>query len=213
MRDFAKHMREIADAIFPDLAPRHGIDAAKIKAVEEKLGLTLPGSLVDFYLLAGMHEAMSNGMNHIFRPGTLHVEAGMLVFCTENQQCFDAGVRTIELSQDDPPVYEQNAGDSEWYLASKRLSDYLLVTFCWQACNTSKCYSETTATQTQIEHIRKAMNTAVFGVDPKNDTVGFWDKDIVGLLFTESRSAYFAAHSDERIEAFCSKLKLEYSVE
>ena len=209
---FPEEANDLITSVFGPLAPAHRVSDETVAAAEKRLGIKLPAALGDYYRLAGKHKQVSDGMNHLRKPPELELSGGALIFLEENQGVFSSGVLAADLDQQDPPVRERNLGESEWRPAATRLSRYLLVTFCWQACNALHASASTDVSPKQFERMKKAMCWASFDVDPKADTVGLWGDRIGGVLFTDNRELYVASHSDEELEAFAEKWGLELSM-
>jgi hypothetical protein len=208
---FPEEAADLITSVFGPLSAAHRIPDRTIAAAEKRLGVTLPAALGDYYRLAGKHKLVSDGMNHLRKPSKLQLSDGVLVFMDENQDVFSAGVLAADLGKDDPPVSERNRGEREWRLAATRLSRYLLVTFCWQACNALHASASAEISPDQFARMKKGMRWANFGVDPKADTVGLWGERVAGVVFTDARELYVASHSDEELESFAARWGVELS--
>jgi hypothetical protein len=208
---FAEEATDLITSVFGPLTPAHGVSDKTMAAAEKRLGIKLPAPLADYYRLAGKHKQVSDGMNHLRKPSELELSDGALVFQDENQGVFSSAVMAAELGEEDPPAYERSDGEREWRLAAARLSRYLLVTFCWQACNALHASASATATPEQLDRMKQALRWASFGADPKADTVGLWTGQVAVVAFTDDHELYLASHSDDELDAFAEKWGLELS--
>lgn len=208
---FSEEATDLVTSVFGPLSPAHRVSDKIIAAAEKRLGVTLPAALGDYYRLAGKHKLVSDGMNHLRKPSELELSDGALVFQDDNQGVFSSGVLVPDLGEEDPPARERNHGEREWRLAATRLSRYLLVTFCWQACNALHASASATVSPRQFGRMKKAMRWADFGVDSKEDTVGLWEDRVAGVLFTDVHELYVASHSDRELDSFAEKWGLELS--
>ncbi|MBS2547677.1 hypothetical protein KGQ19_12420 [Catenulispora sp. NL8] len=117
-------VRSFAAAYSEPLRPGDGVEAARLDAVEARLGLVLPAALREAYLLFGARDDLTRWQDRLLPPDELHVDDAReaLVFRRENQGCTSWGVRLWDLGRDrdDPPTVVQDRG--RWAPFTDRLS-------------------------------------------------------------------------------------------
>ncbi|OKI49354.1 hypothetical protein [Micromonospora sp. CB01531] len=98
-----------------------GVDASRLQAAEDRIGILLPAALREAYLLFGRRRDLTAAQDRLILPEQLRTDAdGVLVFRVEAQHCASWGVSPGAVGQDDPPVVV-NIGDG-WMPYSDRLS-------------------------------------------------------------------------------------------
>ncbi len=120
-----------------------GYSAAELDAAEQRLGLTLPLALREWYQLAGKRTDLFAIDPYDFtRPSDLSIEEDdghVLWLFSETQAIVSWGIRQQDLSQDDPPVYSENTYVSEELLLSnKTFSEFILQVIVHQTA----CFTE-----------------------------------------------------------------------
>ena len=126
----------------PPLTPNDGLPEEQILRAEQRLGLHLPGVLRHFYRLVGRRDDINQAFNQLLLPDDIFVVDGYLVFFRENQCVVVWGVRTAEMDEEDPAVYEsEDEPMRAWSLDHRHLSDFLLSMLYWQAVNGGMSYS------------------------------------------------------------------------
>lgn len=116
---------------FGGRSPQDGCTDADVTAVEDRLGISLPDALRDYYAVAGRHPELMglSGDEHTLRvtaPGQLGVEDGHLVLCGENRWPAQWSVRPDDVGWPDPRVHGRSEPGGTWYSASRRLSSFLI---------------------------------------------------------------------------------------
>lgn len=94
------------------LAPGDGYTEGELRAAEQRLGYGLPAAVREWYALAGRRTDVWSVQDHLWPPDQLQLDSAgtTLVVRTENQGCERWGIRVADLGQDDPPVWEVDAG-------------------------------------------------------------------------------------------------------
>ncbi|MFF5964754.1 hypothetical protein ACFY64_13630 [Streptomyces collinus] len=124
-------LQELMSTAFGGCNPNDGCTDAEVTAVGDRLGISLPDALRDYYAAAGRHPELMgmNGHEHTLRvmvPEHLGVEDGHLVFCGENRWPAQWGVRPDDAGWPDPRVYGRSEPGGKWYSESRRLSSFLI---------------------------------------------------------------------------------------
>lgn len=136
--------------IFPTI--RRGISAHRILNAENRLHIKLPAILRDYYIQNGA-VPLSFSLNRVYPPENLDFSYDMirddwqeegyegvpdfqgipdiLVFWSENQGVWAAGICREDLSQTDPPVYMSDEDLYTWKPGGKTLSEFLAHNLCW----------------------------------------------------------------------------------
>ena len=99
---------EFAAAWTRPLAPGDGYGDDVLWAAGERLGVRLPATLREAYLLFGRREDLTARQDPLLPPDRLRMDRAdpVIVFRRENQCCAEWGVAMTDLwSPEDPPVY------------------------------------------------------------------------------------------------------------
>lgn len=115
----------------PD-TPFTGYAPETVTALETRLQITVPVALKNFYLHLGNCAPMCQSHNRLLKPDTAvgFSPDNYLVIYEENQVVAYWGIRSEDLSLDNPPVYGNYSpalADSEWLPDAANLEDFLLV--------------------------------------------------------------------------------------
>jgi hypothetical protein len=99
-----------------------------------RLGVRLPRSLKDYYLVAGRERRFSACHNRLLRPTEWWVDRGRLIFMEENQCVVWWGVSVRNANSVDPAV-SQGINDEpiSWYPEHRKCSVFLAVMLHYQA--------------------------------------------------------------------------------
>ncbi|HET6248237.1 MAG TPA: SMI1/KNR4 family protein [Tepidisphaeraceae bacterium] len=199
---FADTLQQLVSMVFGTLLPEHGIDDTAISMAEKRLGIQFPRTLRSFYSLCGNHREVMDGMNHLLPLPELDIENGGLVFGEENQCVMIYGILLKNMTESDPPVMQRDPGEEPWYLDSEALSRFLLVSSCWQACNTLHSVAETTISPAQLQSLQSQYAHAIAGTPPDDPEYGFWRNNFAAVAFPKSGEMYIATTSDEELDRF-----------
>jgi hypothetical protein len=124
-------LQDLMSTAFGAWTPNGGCDDDEITAAENRLGISLPDALRDYYAAAGRHPELMGrgGHEHTFRlsaPEHLSIEDGHLVFCGENQWPPQWSVRADDVGWPDPRVHGRAEPGEKWYSEARRLSAFLI---------------------------------------------------------------------------------------
>ena len=115
---------ELAAAWPRPLSPGDGYSEDVLWAVEERMGVRLPASLREAYLLFGRRTDLTAKQDPLLPPDRLRVDQaeGVIVFRRENQSCAQWAVAVTDpWNTGDPPVYVRT-GDEPWEAFVGRIS-------------------------------------------------------------------------------------------
>jgi hypothetical protein len=116
-----------------ELTPADAISEDRISAAERALGLRLPQSLREYYLVAGRLDELNKVHNRLDEPENIETIDGHLVFMEENQVVVLWGIKTHDLDQSDPEVWQGVNGEPiEWYSEEATVSEFLDKMFRWE---------------------------------------------------------------------------------
>jgi hypothetical protein len=125
---------------FGTLGIRLGCEAAcssaDIDDAERRLGFRLPGSLKEYYLVAGREKRINQFHNRLLPPEKLWIDSERVVFMEENQWVVYWGVPAArELMQDAAVFQGVNRRDQgiEWHPEADSCSTFLNVMAVWHA--------------------------------------------------------------------------------
>ncbi len=120
--------RELFARVGRPLTGGDGVPEKSLATAEKKLGLRLPKSLREYYLLAGRERRFNHAFNRLLGPKEWEVHEGKLIFMAENQDAAFWGVSATARPLIDPGVSVTNlvsgALDS-WWPECKRCSIFL----------------------------------------------------------------------------------------
>ncbi|HUS34761.1 MAG TPA: SMI1/KNR4 family protein [Verrucomicrobiae bacterium] len=131
----AAYQRAYAQLGFP-LRARDASSERQIRRAERKLGIELPRTLRDFYLVAGREKILRTAFQNIRGPDELAIERGKLVFVDENQGAVVWGLDLNTPASKDPTVFQGAIIDDEvhrWYRECDRCSTFLIFMLHLQA--------------------------------------------------------------------------------
>jgi hypothetical protein len=121
------------------LTPRDGRAGSRLRAVEDRLAIRLPKSLLEYYLVAGREQRFNSAFNRLLAPEEWPIDQGKLIFMEENQAVVLWGTAATPEPSDDPPVQgritrAKKNGESyvEWYKEHEHCSVFLVVMLHWQ---------------------------------------------------------------------------------
>lgn len=108
-----------------------GFSETEMTALEQRLDITLPAALKNYYLSLGKNESINYSHNRLLKPAK---EIGSskdryLIFYEENQMVVSWGIKEADLNQPNPPVWG-NSGteeDPDWYLEANTTDDFFLL--------------------------------------------------------------------------------------
>ena len=126
-------LRMICEIGFGDWKPSCGYTDEDIKALEVKLGLTLPEPLKDFYITLGRRHEFMESDYHIYDIVDLVIKDDCLVFCEENQGLAEWGVKLCNIHLPNPQISGKDYNTPVWVNESLQASAYLINLACWQA--------------------------------------------------------------------------------
>ena len=112
------------------LTKKDGMSFSKIKTIENSLGLKLPTTLKDFYLLVGNMDAFMNSFEHFVEP---YIYGEMLIFTVENQAVCYWGINIRDTEND--MVFQCTdieCDNPEWYSEDVSLADFLVISMYYQ---------------------------------------------------------------------------------
>ena len=112
---------------------RDGFSSEQLSKAEKRLGIKVPSSLREYYLLCGKHK-INQTHNRLLAPADLFVVGKRLVFMEENQNVVYWGV-SCKSADGDPSVVQAIDLDDDvpWNNERTRCSTFLCVMLCIQA--------------------------------------------------------------------------------
>ncbi|OPG06780.1 hypothetical protein B1R27_16085 [Streptomyces sp. GKU 895] len=149
-------LQDLMSTTFGAWTPQDGCPDDEITAAEDRLGISLPDALRDYYATAGRHPELmgTGGHEHTFRlsaPRHLSLEGGQLVFCGENQWPAQWSVRPDDVGWPDPRVHGRAAPGKKWYSEARRLSAFLINVASRQAVGVLPCQATCRLREDQLQ--------------------------------------------------------------
>lgn len=131
MRFAAKYRKTFATLGY-ELRPRDGRAESRIAAAEKRLGIRLPTSLREYYLIAGAAHRFNDRYNRLLPPHEWTIDDGYLVFMSEHQEVVLWAVRPTAKATADPPAYLGANGEQiVWHVEHEKCSVFLDVMIHW----------------------------------------------------------------------------------
>ncbi|MGH9341348.1 MAG: hypothetical protein ACRD1R_17570 [Acidobacteriota bacterium] len=111
-----------------------GYSEETVRRAEQRLGLSLPKALRDYYAYLGRNQTLSRMHNVLLPPHKLTSEDGYIVFMLEAQFVVSWAIRSDQADDDDPVVWQiVNCVPREVYSEELRFSDFIVRMLDWQA--------------------------------------------------------------------------------
>jgi hypothetical protein len=107
-----------------------------IEEAESRLGVRIPGSLKEFYLVAGREKRINQFHNRLLAPEKLTIDSERVVFMEENQWVVYWGVPAVREPKPDAGVFQGvNRRDKgiDWHPEADSCSTFLNVMAIWHA--------------------------------------------------------------------------------
>lgn len=108
------------------------IPPKELARAERRLRCRVPDALRAFYDVAVRATDFIDHHDHFLAPGDWSIEAGKLMFLTENQAVVLYAVDATVPSKDPPVFMANNSEPYAWHPACDRCSEFLQVMLCWE---------------------------------------------------------------------------------
>jgi hypothetical protein len=120
------YRQQIMDVLGRDLTRGDSVSRERLEVAEDRLGISLPAAMADFYLHCGAAPELQEH-DRLRDPEALSIEDSYLVFMEENQRVVDWGVRLTDTTAADPEVWQRVNGDrAEWYSEDVTFSVFIV---------------------------------------------------------------------------------------
>ena len=128
-----KTIQQKAEALLNrPLKKSDGMSESEIKAVEEKLNISLPEILKEFYQCVGNLEMFMDAYEYFIEP---YIFDNKLVFLEENQGVCIWGIALNELTDNNAQVYmctDTEKKNTEWYEENVTLLQFIQISIYYQ---------------------------------------------------------------------------------
>jgi hypothetical protein len=110
------------------LGPEDGYGHAELDAIQTELGFTLPKALIEWYSLAGHRFDVWSVQDRFIEPHNLELNNGYLNIYDEAEHVTHWGIKSSDLGNVDPPVFQHPAiaSAASEVLANKTVSEFAL---------------------------------------------------------------------------------------
>jgi hypothetical protein len=133
-------LREVIAQWYPPLQAHDGISETQLKCAESRLGITLPTALREWYSLAGARKDIWSRQDHLLHPDEFRKNGEVLVFMMEHQNVVEWGIRSVDLTVEDPPVYVSSVDNPKvWLKENDTVSEFALQMFAYCLKWSNKC--------------------------------------------------------------------------
>jgi hypothetical protein len=134
MASFKKFYRELFQTLGYPLSKSTSLPLDDIVAAEKRLGVRIPMSLRDFYLVAGRERRFTRCHHMLLPPSKWSLEKRHLTFMLENQAVVHWSVSIPDRGSEDPAVSQGvDENTAEWYPEHRKCSVFLAVMMHYQA--------------------------------------------------------------------------------
>jgi len=132
---YGNQYKEIVENLFGRaLIDADGLPHKLVEEAEQRLGITLPLAIREYYFTLGGFLQLNEAHNRLINPGELAFQHEILCFMDENQCVCKWGLRREDLAANDPIVYQVNSLDSlDRFSVDLCLSNFLLLSIYLQA--------------------------------------------------------------------------------
>ena len=136
MASFSDYFGAIYSTLGYPLSTASALSPGAIGNAEQRLGVGVPRSLRDYYLIAGRERRFNTAHNRLLSPAQWVVDKKRLIFMEENQSVVWWGASVRTPNSDDPPI-SQGINDEPitWSPEHRRCSVFLAVMLHYQAVN------------------------------------------------------------------------------
>lgn len=134
MTHFANEYRRIFRVLGRPLGATDGRSKVVVEREQRRLGVRLPKSLRDYYVVAGRERRFNSAINRLLSPQEWYVTKGKIAFMVGYQGGILYGVNANRNPKDDPSVFRGFDDDPvEWKYEHRHCSAFLGWMILWQA--------------------------------------------------------------------------------
>lgn len=134
--EFRESYVDILSSVGVELRPDDGCATAEIEKAEQGLGVEIPSSLREYYLVAGRETRINQLYNRLLLPEKWFVDSNRLVFMEENRSTVFWGIGAGKKPASDAVVFQgvnHRTEGIEWFVEHQRCSVFLRVMAVWHA--------------------------------------------------------------------------------
>lgn len=195
-----------------------GFNETEIQKVEERLNITLPKSLKQYYLTLGKNKAINETFNRLLPPDQIDfTDNKYLVFYEENQAVVIWGIQEKDLSSDNPKVYASYDNErAEWILDSDTTENFLLSMAYWNGVLGGLKYTANVSKELSQEVINKVEQNWKEQKDITQQMLRFFTNDNLEILVLTTdhgqgiNGLYIGSNDKERYEGIIKKLDIKW---
>lgn len=133
---FTDSYRDIFATVGVQLRSEDGCASAELEDAERRLGIKIPVSLKEYYLLSGREKRINQFHNRLLLPEKWSIDSSHLVFMEENQSVVYWGISAAPESKTDAGVFQGvNLRDKgiDWHAEHDSCFTFLNVMAIWHA--------------------------------------------------------------------------------
>ena len=135
MGKFATQYRELFARFGYPLGKSHAVARSTLKRAEERLDVSIPNSLRDYYLVAGNERRFNRSLQTFLAPSKWFVDGKRLAFMRENQAVCCWGVSLRSKGAKDPSIWQgmDHVDSLSWHKEHDYCSTFISVMLHYQA--------------------------------------------------------------------------------
>ncbi len=186
-----------------------GLDEARLRATEDRLGRKLPASLWTFYGVAGQVVPVMESYHAFVSADALRCEGDALILCRGHQSQAAWAIPSLQLHEADPPVVQRDHDSAPWRSHSNACSLFLVNMTCWQLVNSMPSMGSTDIGIGTVSRLRKRLRVvgAAFGCDMMSFVNA--GRGLLGCALLEQNRLYLSARDDDSLRHLESEVGVE----
>lgn len=131
---FADTFRDIVETVLErSLTAEDGLQASDLEQAEDRLQVSLPSALRQYYSVLGGLRQLNTVHNRLLPPAELALGGDWLVFMDENQSVCQWALRRTDLTTANPAVYQGQPQSAQWLGEKLSTAEFLSLHIYLQA--------------------------------------------------------------------------------
>ncbi|WP_252225276.1 SMI1/KNR4 family protein [Clostridium sp. ZBS2] len=208
------YLKKIAINLYGKDFANKGATIKQIQICEDRLGLSLPVPLKEFYEIFGNDKGILNSY-HFFLPlDDLQIIDEGIVFYELIDKYRKYGILIKDINKDDPIVRLQQENDSTWYIEAKNLSEYILNNVFWQGINLMRVKAKIKIDE---ENLEKNIKNILYRVSEerklsRGTKYSYYDKEenVMAIYLHYEQLLILGSNDKSKLEEVENKMKVSF---